>query len=80
MTIEEWTKQLLKARNTIAHAVSSNIWENGVLLRGIRDANWIVLTLVILKYLDVPDPAISRAAERLGTRYGVRYRGIEIFT
>lgn len=80
VSIEEWTKQFLKARNTIAHAVSSNIWENGVLLRGIRDANWIVLTLVILKYLDVPDPAISRAAERLGTRYGVRYRGVEIFT
>src|SRR3546814_6703164 len=72
VSIEEWTKQFLKARNTIAHAVSSDIWENGVLLRGIRDANWIVLTLVILKYLDVPDPAIGRAAERLGPRYGVR--------
>lgn len=80
VSIEEWTKQFLKARNTIAHAVSSDIWEDGVLLRGIRDANWIVLTLVILKYLDVPDPAIGRAAERLGTRYGVRYRGVEIFT
>lgn len=80
VSTEEWTKQFLKARNTIAHAVSSGIWEDGVLLRGIRDANWIVLTLVILKYLDVPDPAIDRAAERLGTRYGVSCRGIGIFT
>ena len=76
VSIEEWTKQFLKARNTIAHAVSSDIWENGVLLHAIRDANWIVLTLVILKYLGVPDPAIGLAAERLGTRYGVSYRGI----
>lgn len=80
VSVGEWTKQFLKARNTIAHAVSSGIWDDDILLRGIRDANWIVLTLVILKYLDVPDTAVYRAAERLGTRYGVRYRDVEIFT
>ncbi|WP_139226637.1 hypothetical protein [Cryobacterium levicorallinum] len=80
VSVKEWTKQFLKARNAIAHAASSGIWEDGVLLRGIRDANWIVLTLVILTHVGIPDAAIDRAAERLGTRYGPRYRDIEIFT
>ncbi|TFD12610.1 hypothetical protein E3T26_10900 [Cryobacterium sp. TMT1-21] len=80
LSIEEWTKQFLKARNTIAHAVSSGIWDDGVLLRGIRDANWIVLTLVILTHVGIPDAAIDRAAERLGARYSSRYRDLEIFT
>lgn len=80
VSVEEWTKQFLKARNAIAHGASSGIWEDDVLLRGIRDANWIVLTLVILTHVGIPDAAIDRAAERLGTRYSPRYRDIEIFT
>ncbi|TQO18854.1 hypothetical protein FB472_0381 [Rhodoglobus vestalii] len=80
VSIEEWTRQLIKARNTIAHAVSSSIWEDDLSLRGIRDANWIVLTLVLLTHLGVPDPAINRAAERLGARYIARYRDLGIFS
>lgn len=80
LSTKEWTEQITKARNTIAHAGSGDIWENSFLLSSILDANWIVLTLVILKYLGVPDPAIDRAAERLGIRYKALNHGVEIFT
>lgn len=83
--VDEWIKLFIKARNGIAHAASglpggANIWKESELLRSIRDANWIVITLVLLAQLGVPDAAIDRAAERLGTRYGVRHSGTPIFT
>ena len=82
---DEWIKLFLKARNGIAHAApglggGANIWKESELLRSIRDANWIVITLVLLTQLGAPDAAIDRAAERLGTRYGVRHRATPIFT
>lgn len=82
--VDEWIKLFKKARNGIAHAVpglpgGASIWKESGLLRSIRDANWIVITLVMLTQLSVPDAAIARAAERLGTRYGVRHRGTPIF-
>lgn len=83
--VDVWIKLFLKARNGIAHAVpglpgGASIWKESELLRSIRDANWIVITLALLTQLGVPDAAIDRAAERLGTRYGVRHSGTPIFT
>lgn len=83
--MDEWIKLFIKARNGIAHAApglsgGANIWKESELLRSIRDANWTVVTLVLLTRLGVPDAAINRAAERLGTRYGVRHSGTSIFT
>jgi|GEM_PF-1546358 len=83
--VDEWIKLFIKARNGIAHAApglsgGANIWKESELLRSIRDANWTVVTLVLLTRLGVPDAAINRAAERLGTRYGVRHSGTSIFT
>ncbi|MFT8396013.1 hypothetical protein [Propionibacterium sp.] len=83
--VDEWIKLFLRARNGIAHAApglsgGASIWKESELLRSIRDANWIVITLVLLTQLGVPDAAIGRAAERLGTRYGVRHSGTPIFT
>lgn len=75
-----WVRVLVKARNTIAHANSDALWEDSALLRSVRDANWIVLTLVLMHHLEIPDAAIERAAERLGTRYGTRHRDTALFT
>lgn len=83
--VDEWIRLFIKARNGIAHAApglpgGANIWKESELLRSIRDANWTVVTLVLLTQLGVPDAAINRAAERLGTRYGVRHSGTSMFT
>lgn len=79
LSTEEWTKQFLNARNKIAHAASDGPWDDSALLRAIRDANWVVLTLVLLTHMDVPSAAISRAAERLGARYAIRHRATKVF-
>lgn len=81
---DEWIKLFLKARNGIAHAAPGlpggvSIWKESELLRSIRDANWIVITLVLIAQLGVPDAAIDRVAERLGTRYGIRHQETPIF-
>lgn len=75
-----WLTQFMNARNKIAHAGESSIWENGPLLRSVRDANWIVLSLILLVYLRVPGAALDRAAERLGNRYASRHRESNIFS
>lgn len=75
----DWLKQFMHARNKIAHAGESAIWENSPLLRSVRDANWIVLSLVLLVHLRVPRPTLDRSAERLGTRYASRHRESNIF-
>lgn len=85
VSMEDWIGLFIKARNGIAHAApglngQANIWNEGDLLRSIRDANWTVITLVILCHLGVPAAAISSAAERLGTRYGTRHRSSRVFT
>lgn len=74
-----WLRQFMNARNKIAHAGASPIWENGLLLRGVRDANWMVLSLVLLAHLQVPRTALDRSAERLGNRYASRHRECEVF-
>lgn len=79
LSTEEWVKQFLNARNKIAHAASDGPWDDSALLRAIRDANWVVLTLVLLTHMDVPSAAVSRAAERLGTRYAIRHRATKVF-
>lgn len=80
LSTKEWVKQFLNARNKIAHAASDGPWDDSALLRAIRDGNWIVLTPVLLTYMDVRSTAINRAAERLGTRYAARHRTTNVFT
>lgn len=75
----EWIREFMNARNKIAHAGASPIWENSPLLRSVRDANWIVLSLVLLAHLEVPTSVLDRSAERLGNRYANRHRESEVF-
>lgn len=75
-----WLKQFMNARNKIAHAGPSPIWEDGALMRSVRDANWIVLSLVLLAHLQVPSSALGRSAERLGNRYAGRHRESDVFS
>lgn len=84
VSIDEWTALFINTRNGIAHGSTGlsggvDVWIGGPLLRSVRDANWIVLTLVVIKYLGAPASALDRAAERLGTRYGVRHVDTPIF-
>jgi hypothetical protein len=84
VSIEDWMGLFIKTRNGIAHGApglggGADVWAEGALLRSVRDANWIVLTLAVIKHLGAPVSAVDRAAERLGTRYGVRYFGSSIF-
>lgn len=73
-----WKVALHAARNDIAHEGAPNP-TNPVLFvdeqesRALRDATRVILSLAVLAHLDVPDPVMSRASERLGVRYGVRH-------
>ncbi|MEW2005722.1 HEPN domain-containing protein [Microbacterium sp. NPDC079208] len=75
----EWIRQFMNARNKIAHAGASPIWKNSPLLRSVRDANWIVLSLVLLAHLQVPTSVLDRSAERLGNRYANQHREGDVF-
>jgi hypothetical protein len=79
ISTSDWTKTLIRVRNTIAHAAQNEIWDNSQLLRGMRDANWIVLSLLILKHLRVPSKVLSNSADRLGVRYAPRHPSVDIF-
>ncbi len=79
ISISNWTKTLIRVRNTIAHAAQNEIWDDDKLLRGMRDANWVVLSLLILEHLRVPSEVLSNSADRLGTRYARRYPNVDVF-
>jgi hypothetical protein len=78
INLANWKAALHVARNDIAHEGAPNP-ANPVLFvdeqesRALRDATRVILSLATLAHLDVPDPVLSRAAERLGVRYGVRH-------
>ena len=80
----EWREHLLWARNDIAHEGAPNSqtghrYVTDAESRAVRDASRIVLTLAMLKYLDIPFSALELAADRLGVRYGPRHIGTSIF-
>ena len=84
VSVDTWLPKFKKTRNDIAHGnggepQSREIWTNDSLLRAVRDANQVLLTLALLTHLGVPDAAIELAAERMGTRYGGRHRATGIF-
>lgn len=84
VSVDTWLPKFKKTRNDIAHGnggepQSREIWTNDSLLRAVRDANQVLLTLALLTHLGVPDAAIELAAERLGTRYSGRHRATGIF-
>ena len=85
VSVGEWVDLFIRTRNGIAHGAAglsggADLWIEPRLLRSTRDANWVVLTLLLLRHLGAPDSVIGRTAERLGTRYGVRHRDTRIFT
>ena len=79
ISTSDWTKALIRVRNKIAHAAQDEVWDDSQLLRGMRDANWIVLSLLILNHLRVPSEVLSNSADRLGTRYAPRHPSVDIF-
>ncbi|UIP57157.1 hypothetical protein DSM26151_00100 [Agromyces marinus] len=84
VAVEEWLPRFIETRNSIAHGSndtrpSRSIWTDSALLRAVRDANRVLLSLAFLAHLGVPDAALERAAERLGNRYGGRHRPTGIF-
>lgn len=78
INLANWKAALHAARNDIAHEGAPNP-ANPILFvdeqesRALRDATRVILSLATLAHLDVPDSVLSRAAERLGGRYGVRH-------
>lgn len=78
INLVNWKAALHTARNDIAHEGAPNPANPALFVdeqesRALRDATRVILSLATLAHLDVPDPALSRAAERLGVRYGVRH-------
>lgn len=82
VSVGAWLPKFKRTRNHIAHGnggSSSDVWTDGALLRAVRDANRVLLSLAFLTHLGVPDAALERAAERLGNRYAGRHRATGIF-
>ena len=80
----EWGDHLLWARNDIAHEGAPNDRAGARFVtdeesRAVRDATRILVTLTLAKHIGGPDAVLSRAAERLGVRYGTRHLDTTIF-
>lgn len=82
VSIDDWLPKFKRTRNHIAHGnggTASDVWSDGALLRAVRDANRVLLSLAFLNHLGVPDAALERAAERLGNRYAGHHRATGVF-
>ncbi|MFJ2553403.1 hypothetical protein [Microbacterium sp. NPDC087591] len=84
INVAEWINHLLWARNDIAHEGAPNDQRGDQYVtdpesRAVRDATWVMLSLGFTKQAHLPEPALQRAAERLGVRYGSRHTGSTIF-
>lgn len=82
VSVADWLPKFKRTRNHIAHGTggsASDVWTDTALLRAVRDANRVLLSLAFLTHLGVPDAALERAAERLGNRYSGRHRTAGIF-
>ena len=82
VSIADWLGKFMKTRNDIAHGnggFASDVWTDSALLRAVRDANRVLLSIAFLTHLGVPDAAVERAAERLGNRYSGSHRSTGIF-
>ncbi|THG34027.1 hypothetical protein E6C70_11445 [Glaciibacter flavus] len=82
VSIDNWLPKFKRTRNHIAHGnggSTTDVWTDGALLRAVRDANRVLLSLALLTHLGVPDAALERTAERLGNRYSGRHRPTGIF-
>ncbi|MFT4157336.1 MAG: hypothetical protein QM630_05320 [Microbacterium sp.] len=82
VSIDDWLPKFKRTRNHIAHGnggSTSDVWTDSALLRAVRDANRVLLSLAFLAHLGVPAAALQRAAERMGNRYAGRHRSTGIF-
>ncbi|MBF4562862.1 hypothetical protein ITJ43_12020 [Microbacterium sp. VKM Ac-2870] len=74
INLTEWKSALIEARNGVSHAGGAGSLQDAE-LRAVKDATRVVLSLDILKHMNLPSAALARAAERLKVRHSVRHRG-----
>jgi len=82
--VDAWETYFMDTRNGIAHGGNKlegkrDLWLETNLMRVVRDANYVILTLLLLNHLGIPVESIELAASRLGIRYGKRDSEAEIF-
>lgn len=84
VVVGNWLPRFIETRNSIAHGSNGSrrtrdIWSDDALLRAVRDANRIVLSLALLTHLGAPSTVVERSADRLGVRYGGNHFATSMF-